>query len=131
MANKIRQTYDALKPIRHKDWLEDAWIKKHSECKSIDESYKVYENDTILFNFDENPEEWEIWHEDAPLFSPNPDTIVQSVQADLQARSERGMAKYGTTLDRTDLTQKEWLQHAYEEALDFALYLKKLINHDN
>ena len=59
------------------------------------------------------------------------DSIVQSVQADLQARSERGIAKYNTTLDRTDLTQKEWLQHAYEEALDFALYLKKLINYDN
>ena len=56
------------------------------------------------------------------------DTIVQSVQSDLQARSERGIAKYGTTLDRTDLTEKDWLQHAYEEALDLALYLKKLIN---
>ena len=56
------------------------------------------------------------------------DTIVQAVQSDLQARSERGIAKYGTTLDRTDLSEKDWLQHAYEEALDLALYLKKLIN---
>ena len=55
------------------------------------------------------------------------DTIVKAVQADLQARSERGIAKYGTTLDRTDLTEKDWLQHAYEEALDLALYIKKLI----
>jgi len=89
----------------------------------------LYENDDL--DIDTIPEEWEIFHEDLHLFKPNTDTIVQSVQDDLQARSERGMAKYGTTLDRTDLTQKEWLQHAYEEALDFALYLKKLINHDN
>ena len=31
-------------------------------------------------------------------------------------------------MDRNDLTHKEWLQHAYEEALDMALYLKKAIN---
>lgn len=30
-------------------------------------------------------------------------------------------------MDRKDLTNKEWLQHAYEEALDLSLYLKKLI----
>jgi hypothetical protein len=30
-------------------------------------------------------------------------------------------------MDRTDLSQDEWLQHAYEEALDLALYLKKLL----
>jgi len=36
------------------------------------------------------------------------------------------METYGTTLDRQDLTRSEWLQHAYEEALDLALYLKKL-----
>lgn len=31
------------------------------------------------------------------------------------------------TLDRTDLTRGDWLNHAYEEALDFANYLKRLI----
>jgi hypothetical protein len=30
-------------------------------------------------------------------------------------------------MDRTDLSQDEWMQHAYEEALDLALYLKKLL----
>lgn len=55
------------------------------------------------------------------------DPIVEAVKADLTARSRRGMEKYGTTLARTDLTRKEWLQHAYEESLDHALYLKKLI----
>jgi hypothetical protein len=30
-------------------------------------------------------------------------------------------------MDRTDLTKEEWIQHAYEEALDLALYLKKII----
>lgn len=30
-------------------------------------------------------------------------------------------------MDRTDLSEVEWLQHAYEEALDLSIYLKKLI----
>jgi len=55
------------------------------------------------------------------------DKIVESVVSDLRNRSEKGFKKYGTTLERKDLTKKEWLQHAYEEALDLANYLKKLI----
>lgn len=58
------------------------------------------------------------------------DKIVESVVSDLRNRSKKGFTKYGTTLERKDLTQKEWLQHAYEEALDLANYLKKLIIED-
>lgn len=57
-----------------------------------------------------------------------PSTILQIVIAELKVREERGLSKYGTTVDRKDLTTKEWLQHAYEEALDLAVYLKKIIN---
>jgi hypothetical protein len=53
------------------------------------------------------------------------DSIVSAVQADLSARSERGVKKYGVTLDRTDLTESDWKQHLYEELLDAALYLKR------
>jgi hypothetical protein len=56
-----------------------------------------------------------------------PSTILQVVIAELKVREERGLQKYGTTMDRTDLTEKQWLQHAYEEALDLAMYLRKLI----
>ena len=53
--------------------------------------------------------------------------ILEQTIKDLQAREVRGLKEYGTTMDRTDLSQDEWLQHAYEEALDLALYLKKLL----
>ena len=53
--------------------------------------------------------------------------ILDETIKDLQAREVKGLKEYGTTLDRTDLSQDEWLQHAYEEALDLALYLKKLL----
>ncbi len=55
------------------------------------------------------------------------DGIIQRVCADLQQRSEKGIAKYGVTLDRTDLSLRDWLQHAYEETLDQANYLKRAI----
>jgi hypothetical protein len=56
------------------------------------------------------------------------DTIVLSVMEDLNSRSILGVQKYKTTLDREDLSRKDWLQHAYEECLDQANYLKKLIS---
>ena len=54
------------------------------------------------------------------------DTIVESVIEQFKQRSEVGIKKYNTTLDRTDLTRLEWLQHAQEEAMDMILYLEKL-----
>lgn len=57
----------------------------------------------------------------------NPSTIIALVQADLFEREKRGLSKYGTTVDRKDLSELEWLQHAYEEALDLAVYLKTLM----
>lgn len=61
------------------------------------------------------------------MSAPAPDTIVEAVRADLLRRSQFGIAKYGMTLDRTDLTLRDWLQHAYEECLDQANYLKRSI----
>ena len=55
------------------------------------------------------------------------DKIVESVRVDLLERSKKGQDKYGTTLDRKDLDLSSWLQHAYEECLDQALYLKRAI----
>ena len=55
------------------------------------------------------------------------DKVVLSVIADLNRRSEVGIKKYNTTLERTDLELRDWLQHAYEECLDQANYLKRSI----
>jgi|TARA_R110002020_G_scaffold124696_2_gene281788 hypothetical protein len=42
-------------------------------------------------------------------------------------RAQIGKEKYGTTMERTDLTKLQWLKHAQEEAMDLAVYLEKLI----
>ena len=54
------------------------------------------------------------------------DKIVLSVLESFKKRSEIGIKKYNTTLERTDLSTLEWLQHAQEEAMDFVLYLERL-----
>ena len=52
--------------------------------------------------------------------------LLKKVIKDLQDREARGIEKYGTTMDRTDLSKAQWQQHLYEELLDAALYCKKL-----
>ena len=49
------------------------------------------------------------------------DTVVAAVE-----RSRAGQLKYGTTLDRTDLTPLQWAQHMQEELMDAILYLERL-----
>ena len=44
---------------------------------------------------------------------------------DIKHRQEMGIAKYGTTVAKNRLELGQWLQHAYEEALDQAIYLKR------
>ena len=53
------------------------------------------------------------------------DKITNSVIEDLTSRAERGYIKYNTTLGENN--HQNMLQHAYEEALDMAQYLKKEI----
>ena len=56
----------------------------------------------------------------------NKDSVVYRIAQLLKNRSETGIRKYGTTLDRTDLTIKQWIDHAIEESLDHALYLQRI-----
>lgn len=56
----------------------------------------------------------------------NTDKIVESVIKQFKERSEVGIKKYGVTLERTDLTTLEWIEHAKQEAMDFVLYLERL-----
>ena len=54
------------------------------------------------------------------------DSIVTSVIEKFKQRSEFGQRKYGTNLDRTDLTFLQWATHMQEELMDAILYLEKL-----
>ena len=54
------------------------------------------------------------------------DEVTKEVMLDLANRSRKGYKKYGTTLHENN--HQNMLQHMYEEALDFAQYLKKEIS---
>jgi hypothetical protein len=54
------------------------------------------------------------------------DSIVTSVIKQFEERSIKGKEKYGTDLDRNDLTLLEWIEHAKQEHMDAILYLEKI-----
>jgi hypothetical protein len=55
------------------------------------------------------------------------DSIVESVIEQFKQRSNVGINKYGTTLDRKDLSTLEWMIHFREELMDGLLYLERVI----
>ena len=55
------------------------------------------------------------------------DMVIDAVRHDLLSRSQLGIKKYGVTLSEGGLSHRAFLQHAYEEALDLANYLKGAI----
>lgn len=54
-----------------------------------------------------------------------PTGTEQRVCQDITERQQKGIAKYGLTVEANPLTLRQWLQHAYEETLDKAVYLKR------
>ena len=54
------------------------------------------------------------------------DPIVEQVVNKFQARSAKGISKYGTTLHENDTDN--FLQHLQEELMDASLYLEKLLD---
>jgi hypothetical protein len=54
------------------------------------------------------------------------DAITEAVVVQLRTRAKKGKLKYGTTMERDDLTLMQWLQHLQEELMDAAVYVEKL-----
>lgn len=54
------------------------------------------------------------------------DKYVQQVKDLFEERSQTGIKKYGTTLERDDVDLLGWLTHLQEELMDATLYIQKL-----
>lgn len=54
------------------------------------------------------------------------DPVVNRNIERLFLRSKAGMINYGVSMVDQDHTTVEWIDHAIEEALDFANYLERL-----
>jgi hypothetical protein len=46
---------------------------------------------------------------------------------DIARRQQKGLRIYGKTVETNQGDLKYWLQHAYEESIDRAIYLKRAI----
>ena len=51
---------------------------------------------------------------------------TESIVDMIRSRAAVGLDKYGVSMDRTDLTTEQWIQHAIEEMLDGAQYLYRI-----
>ncbi len=58
------------------------------------------------------------------------DAITEAVVVQLRTRAEKGKEKYGTTMERDDLTFIEWIQHLQEELMDAVVYIEKIKQSD-
>jgi hypothetical protein len=54
-----------------------------------------------------------------------PTGIEAEVCADIAARQQNGIAKYGVTVDESRLSEREVVQHCYDALLDAAIDCKK------
>jgi hypothetical protein len=54
-----------------------------------------------------------------------PHGIEAKVCADITARQNLGMNKYGISVANNPLKLRQWLEHAYQECLDQAIYLRR------
>lgn len=56
-----------------------------------------------------------------------PKQVYAQVVLDLRAREKMGIEKHGVSVDKAELDSLKWMQQAYEESLDHAIYMKKII----
>lgn len=122
-----------MKTIRQ--WLEDK-LSKDDYNKALKYSSIIWDN-SLEANFYDALQKAFIWQDSTEgiiywgkIANNNGsyiDTIVEEVRTDLLNRSQLGIKKYNTTLDRSDLSLLQWHQHQYEELLDAAVYTKKII----
>jgi hypothetical protein len=59
-------------------------------------------------------------------FTPKTDKYVQRVKENFEQRSQTGIKKYNTTLERKDVDLLGWLTHLQEELMDATLYIERL-----
>lgn len=53
--------------------------------------------------------------------------VTNQVIKKIAERAATGLAKYGQTLDRKDLTYRDWLIHLQEELMDATQYIEKIL----
>jgi hypothetical protein len=92
------------------------------------DSIKKYKNDLYWKSNSTNGETFRRYPGDidVTMGEPKKDSYVQLVKAKFEQRSQTGIRKYNTTLEREDLDLQGWLNHLQEELMDATLYIERL-----
>jgi hypothetical protein len=93
------------------------------------EVIQIYDDEFSII--DDEGDEHEFEYDDYQYFfelkhSIPTDKYVDRVLNRFKERSEVGIKKYSTTLERNDLNVLEWLTHLQEELMDATLYIERL-----
>lgn len=80
----------------------------------------IYQDEYIVFH------QRDILSGDIIVYEEVECPIARQVAERVASRAKEGMKKYGVTMERTDVDVVGWIDHAIEEALDFAVYLTRL-----
>lgn len=52
--------------------------------------------------------------------------IINRVKSIIDKQQEKGLMKYGISVDDANLSLHDWIHHAQEEAADLLIYLEKI-----
>jgi len=50
--------------------------------------------------------------------------IITNIKSIIDRQQEKGLKKYGKTVDQADLSIEEWIEHTQEEIVDTLIYLE-------
>lgn len=77
-----------------------------------------------------NTSHWVTSKEVKPVHGINKEcpTVVDSIIDIIIGQQEKGLKKYGMTVDDAELSEKDWIKHTQEELADALIYLEKLKN---
>lgn len=107
----------------------DRYDELMDEYKKFEESEKQKENEVVNSDSEsekKSEQEGSEYYDQIFITRDDTDSVVFSIIEKFIKRSELGVKKYGTDLDRKDLSVLDWIRHAQEEHMDAILYLEKL-----
>jgi len=114
MSDSIKKYHENTEEIQHTRYPGDIKVT----IDSFSESTNYYAEDgTDLRDF-KNAEKL--------LENMKRDKYIQAVKDKFEQRSQTGIKKYGTTLERDDLNSLDWLTHLEEELMDALGYIQVL-----
>jgi hypothetical protein len=92
----------------------------------MSDSVKKFHEDLEKKHFNKYPGDIKITMNTASTFANKKDKYIQAVKDKFEQRSQTGIKKYGTTLERNDLNELDWLTHLEEELMDALGYIQVL-----